>query len=84
MQKIIVLCFQFIENQWFVTRNIALACYPLALQTLSASLLNFVNLRKVLFIQKSRLRPIAFLLYAYLSGRYKNPTAPTVRGCAKF
>jgi len=33
LQKIITQYFQFIENQWFVTRNIALACYPLALQT---------------------------------------------------
>jgi len=51
-QKIIALYFQFIENQWFISRNIALACYPLALQTLSASLLNFVNLYQVLFNEK--------------------------------
>lgn len=42
-QKTIDVNFQFIENQWFVIYNIALACYPLALQTLSASLLSFVN-----------------------------------------
>jgi hypothetical protein len=48
-QKIIVLYFQFIENQWLETHNIALACYPLAIQTLSASLLNFEYSKKVLF-----------------------------------
>jgi len=58
----------------YYNRNIALACYPLAIQILSVSLLKFKYFQRVLLNHKSRTRPNGFLLNAYLSGRYKKPS----------